>query len=41
MSAKAKALRTLYKRGKITLEGVQAALNDGIITQAEYDWIVG
>lgn len=41
MSAKAKALRTLYKRGKITLAGVQQALADGVITQAEYDWIVG
>ena len=41
MSAKAKALRTLYKRGKVTLEGVQQALADGVITPAEYEWIVG
>lgn len=40
MSAKAKALRTLYKRGKVTLEGVQQALEDGVITQAEYEWII-
>lgn len=40
MSAKAKALRTLYKRGKVTLEGVQQALADGVITQAEYEWII-
>ena len=41
MSATAKALRLLYKRGKITLAGVQQALSDGVITQAEYEWIVG
>lgn len=41
MSAKARALRTLYRRHLITLEGVQKALNDGIITYEEYEWIVG
>lgn len=41
MSIKAKALRTLYRRHRIPLSGVQEALADGIITQDEYDWIVG
>lgn len=41
MSAKAKAMKNLYKRGKVTLAGVQQALSDGVITQEEYDWIVG
>ena len=40
MSAKAKALKNLYKRGKIALAGVRQALEDGIITQEEFDWIV-
>jgi hypothetical protein len=41
MSAKARALRTLYRRHLISLAGVQQALADGLITQAEYEWIVG
>lgn len=40
MSAMAKALKNLYKRRKITLAGVQKALEDGLITQAEYEWII-
>lgn len=41
MSARAKALMNLYKRGKITIEGLQKAVEDGVITQEEYDMIVG
>lgn len=40
MSAKAKALQTLYRRGKITIEGLQKAVTDGVITQEEYEMIV-
>lgn len=36
MSPKARALWNLYKRNKITIEGIQQALNDGVITQEEY-----
>ena len=39
MSPKAKALWNLYRRHKITIEGLQEALNDGVITQEEYDII--
>lgn len=41
MSAKAKALMNLYRRRKITIEGLQKAVQDGIITEEEYLMIVG
>ena len=41
MSARAKALQNLYKRGKITIDGLRQAVADGVITQEEYDIIVG
>lgn len=41
MSPRAKALQNLYKRGKITIEGLQKAVEDGIITEEEYNIIVG
>ena len=41
MSPKAKALLNLYRHHKITIEGLQHALSDGVITQEEYDIIVG
>ena len=41
MSARAKALQNLYRRGKITIEGLQKAVADGVITQEEYIMIVG
>jgi hypothetical protein len=41
MSARAKALQNLYKRGKITIEGLRQAVADGVITQEEFDIIVG
>lgn len=41
MSAKAKAIKTLYRVKRITIEGVKQALVDGIITEAEYTEITG
>lgn len=41
MSAKAKAIRTLYRAKRITLEGVKKAVTDGVITVAEYKEITG
>ena len=36
MSIKAKAIRTLYRAKRITIDGVKQAVVDGIITEAEY-----
>lgn len=41
MSAKAKAIKTLYKAKRITLDGVKKAVADGIITATEYKEITG
>lgn len=41
MSIKAKAIKTLYKAKRITLDGVKQAVKDGIITEVEYKEIVG
>ncbi len=41
MSAKAKAIKTLYKAKRITLEGVRQAVWDGIITKDEFKEITG
>ena len=41
MSAKAKAIRTLYRAKRINLDGVKQAVVDGIITEAEYAEITG
>lgn len=41
MSAKAKAINTLYKANRITIDGVRQAVEDGIITPAEYTEITG
>ena len=41
MSAKAKALQTLYRRGKVTVEGLRKAMHDGVITTDEFLIIVG
>lgn len=41
MSPKAKAIDNLYKRGKIGVEGVAKAVEDGTITPAEYEMITG
>ena len=40
MSAKAKAIYTLYKHGKITADGVRKALADGTIIESEYNQIM-
>lgn len=41
MSSKAKVLRELYRRNKVTDEGLQQAVKDGVITEQEYMEIVG
>ena len=41
MSAKAKAIRTLYRAKRITIEGVRQAVADKLITAAEYEAITG
>ena len=41
MNAKAKAIRTLYKAGRITLEGVKQAVVEGVITEEQYTEITG
>ena len=41
MSVKAKAVRTLYRAGRITINGVKKAVSDGLITKAEYKAITG
>lgn len=41
MSARAKAIRTLYRAKRITLDGVKQAVVDGIITEFEYAEITG
>lgn len=41
MSVRARAIRTLYRANRITLDGVKMAVVDGIITEAEYTQITG
>ena len=41
MSVKAKAIKTLYKSKRITLEGVKKAVADNLITEYEYKEITG
>lgn len=41
MSAKAKAIKTLYRAKRITIEGVKQAVKDGIITAEQYAEITG
>ncbi len=41
MTAKAKAIQTLYKSKRITLEGVKQAAIGGVITKSEYAEITG
>lgn len=40
MRIKAKILNNMYKNGKITLEGLQKALADNVITEEEYQEII-
>lgn len=37
----AKAINTLYKAKRITIDGVRQAVVDGVITKAEYTLITG
>lgn len=41
MSERAKVLKRLYERGKVTKEGLLRAVQDGTITEEEYIEIVG
>lgn len=41
MSVKAKAIRTLYRAKRITIDGVRQAVEDGLITEAEFQMITG
>ena len=41
MSARAKAINTLYRAKRITIEGVRQAVADGIITAEEFAAITG
>lgn len=41
MSARAKAMANLYRRKKITKDGLKKSVVDGVITAAEYEAITG
>ena len=41
MSAKAKAIKTLYRAKRITIDGVKKAVANGIITKEQYKEITG
>lgn len=41
MSARAKALQTLYRRGRVTIDGLRQAVEDGVITPEEFKIITG
>lgn len=41
MSIEAKAILTLYRTKRITLDGVKKAVKDKLITEAEYKEITG
>ncbi|GEM_PF-2743352 len=41
MSARAKAMANLYRRNKVTKDGLKQAAEDGVITAAEYALITG
>ena len=41
MSVKAKAIRTLYRMKRITIDGVRQAVVDGLITADEFTEITG
>ena len=41
MSARARALANLYRRSKLTIDGLKRAVVDGVITAAEYQEITG
>lgn len=41
MSVQAKAVRTLYRAGRITIDGVRRAVVDKIISEDDYKLITG
>ena len=41
MNAKVKAIKTLYRAKRITIDGVRLAVVDGIITKEQYFEITG
>lgn len=41
MSARARAMANLYRRGKVTKDGLKQAVADGVITAADYEEITG
>lgn len=41
MGIRAKAVRTLYRAKRITIDGVKKAVVDGLITEDEYQEITG
>lgn len=41
MSVQAKAVRTLFRAKRITIDGVRKAVADGLITAEEYTEITG
>lgn len=41
MSARAKALANLYRRGRVNLDGLKQAVKDDVITATEYEQIAG
>lgn len=41
MSVKAKAIRTLFRAKRISIEGVRQAVVDGLITEVEFKIITG
>ena len=41
MGTRAKAMNNLYRRNKVTKEGLKQAVMDGVITEAEYREITG
>lgn len=40
MTKKVELLKKLYDTDKINNEGLLKAVSDGVITQAEYTWII-
>ncbi len=41
MTVKARAIYTLYRTKRITLDGVKKAVKDGVITETEFAKITG
>lgn len=41
MSAKAKAIKTLYRAKRISIDGVKQAVSDSLITEVEFEAITG